>query len=202
MTFSKRLAFAAAAALMSALAAAPASAVTANYFCDAGNENSNYGAKVNAKGNSKGKSNDSGGKYFGFTGDSKRACGLTNNYSGDDVAEALGLLSVTLEQDSDVISFIDRPVEGETAWSVEWVGDIYEYAVVTLKHGNGVAFFLLDLLSGEWSTGNNGTKNTNDLSHARVYYGGDKIDPVPLPAALPLIVSAFGLLWWRSRRTV
>lgn len=100
------------------------------------------------------------------------------------------------------IEFTTAPINGAQSgnWAIDTLAGLSEI-VITLKAGNGFGAFLLDLtvpdpLSGSWAS-------TKDLSHASIYYNGDPVSAVPLPAALPLFLSALaglGLLGWRRKR--
>ncbi len=108
-----------------------------------------------------------------------------------------------------VIFFTDSPTAGETSpgsWAINL--DAFALAsqvVVTLKQADSFAAFLVDATSGTWTTAGPGG-SAMGLSHGSVYYLADGRNPgpppVPLPAALPLLLSAFGGLGffgWRRR---
>lgn len=99
---------------------------------------------------------------------------------------------------TNVIQFATAPVIGDKSgtWLLDTLAG-YTSVVLTLKAGIGWGAFLLDLttanpLSGVWGS-------DKDLSHASVYYNGAP-SPVPLPAGLPLLLTALGALGLVSRR--
>jgi hypothetical protein len=76
---------------------------------------------------------------------------------------------------------------------------------VSIKQGNGFAFYILDLskaLSGYFYTGNNASPTGHGLSHANAWYKGETPPPseVPVPAAGLLLVGGLGALAAVRRR--
>jgi hypothetical protein len=77
----------------------------------------------------------------------------------------------------------------------------YSMLGLSIKHGNGFAFYVLDAgeaLSGDWFTYDNGTAG-NAFSHINAWYKGAP-SAVPLPAAGLLLLGAFGGLVSLRRR--
>lgn len=90
------------------------------------------------------------------------------------------------------------------AWSIlNKLG--YSMLGISIKQGNGFAFYVLDLtksLSGFYYTGNSAYPTGHDLSHANVWYKGEPTPPaeVPLPAAGLLLAGGLGMIAAVRRR--
>jgi hypothetical protein len=98
------------------------------------------------------------------------------------------------------VFFTDAPTAGETSpgtWAIEVKpGTIANSIVVVLKQSNSYAAFLVDALSGTWTTA--GPSNSlMDLSHASVWYSSTVI---PLPPAALLFGTALAGVGFMSRR--
>ncbi|WP_299782700.1 VPLPA-CTERM sorting domain-containing protein [uncultured Roseobacter sp.] len=72
----------------------------------------------------------------------------------------------------------------------------YEKVGLSVKHGNGFAFYNLDLtkaLTGTWFTYDNANSGAgNAFSHINAWYMGDPVSPVPLPAAGWMLIAGLG----------
>ncbi|EDM72729.1 hypothetical protein RAZWK3B_00875 [Roseobacter sp. AzwK-3b] len=85
----------------------------------------------------------------------------------------------------------------------------YGYSAVMLKQGSFFAAYLFDgaplPTSGEWYTAW-WTNNPGDVSNITVWAGGKSVNgQIPVPAGLPLLLTAMGLggfMSWRKRKTV
>lgn len=78
----------------------------------------------------------------------------------------------------------------------------YSMLGLSIKHGNGFAFYALDAgepLSGDWFTYDTGTTAGNAFSHINAWYKGNP-SPVPLPAAGFLLFAGLGGLIMTKRR--
>jgi hypothetical protein len=98
------------------------------------------------------------------------------------------------------VFFTDVPTAGETSpgtWAISIApGTIANSIVVVLKQSNSYAAFLVDSLSGNWTTA--GPSNSlMDLSHASVWYSSTVI---PLPPAALLFGTALAGVGFMSRR--
>ena len=82
------------------------------------------------------------------------------------------------------ISIIDPAFNGSTGgdWAVSAIPGGYEVAFV-LKAGDSFAAFMIDSLSGTWSS-------SKDLSHASLYYR--EVAAIPLPASALLMLGGLG----------
>ncbi len=101
------------------------------------------------------------------------------------------------------ITYTDAPVNG--AKSGTWgISDIsaFDKVVVVLKAGGGFGAFLVDVMSGDWSS-------SKALSHSSIYYngtsgtgggGGGGTTPIPLPAAGWLMLAGLGGIAAMRRR--
>ena len=102
---------------------------------------------------------------------------------------------------SGLVFGVPVPVPNQTTWSIlNPFG--YSEIMITFKQGNSFSAFLLDsaeALAGLWGTAGPG-KSTNDLSHASIYYRGDPMAPVPLPAAGLLLAGGLGAMGMLRRR--
>lgn len=99
------------------------------------------------------------------------------------------------------IKFTSAPSNGAKSgsWTLDTLAGL-DNVFITLKAGNGFGAFLLDTtvanpLAGTWAS-------SKGLSHASIYYNGTPVppSPVPLPASLPLLLGALGLLGMFKRR--
>ncbi|WP_300016507.1 VPLPA-CTERM sorting domain-containing protein [uncultured Roseobacter sp.] len=72
----------------------------------------------------------------------------------------------------------------------------YATVGISVKHGNGFAFYNLDLtkaLSGTWFTYDNANSGAGSaFSHINAWYMGDPTTPVPLPAAAWMLIAGLG----------
>lgn len=91
------------------------------------------------------------------------------------------------------ISYTDAPANGSQSgsWGISSVTG-FDKVMVTLKAGNHWGSFLVDTLSGTWST-------SKGLSHSSIYYipgttggGGGGGGVVPLPAAGWMLLAGLG----------
>ena len=91
------------------------------------------------------------------------------------------------------VTFITAPVNDDKSgdWTISSIAGFDKVAII-LKAGDGLGAFLVTETSGEWAS-------TKGLSHASIYTIGDAI-AVPVPAALPLLLTALGGLAFASRR--
>lgn len=90
------------------------------------------------------------------------------------------------------------------AWSIT-NPSLYPMLGISIKQGNGFAFYILDLtkaLSGFYFTGNNPSPTGHDVSHINAWYKGTPPPPppVPVPAAGLLLLGALGGLAALRRR--
>jgi hypothetical protein len=93
-------------------------------------------------------------------------------------------------------------VVDQNTWSLT-NPDGYGKLGVSIKQGNGFAFFELDLnkaLSGMWATGNDPYPTGTGLSHMNAWYMGDPVNQIPVPASLPLLLGALGIGGFLARR--
>lgn len=87
------------------------------------------------------------------------------------------------------LTFSTAPVDGSKGgdWAI-LNPSAFGPIMITLKAGDGFAAFLIDSMSGEWTS-------TKDLSHASIYYQNTvtpPLNPVPLPASALLLIGAMG----------
>ena len=82
----------------------------------------------------------------------------------------------------------------------------YTLLGISIKQGNGFAFYVLDLtkaLTGFFYTGNKAYPTGHDLSHANIWSQGDPAPqpaPIPLPATVALLPLSVGALAMLRRR--
>ena len=86
---------------------------------------------------------------------------------------------------------------------------LYEIDLSPTGPLSGVTLIANDIMTGTWSTSginNPGNGNQQGISHLSIYNSlipNNSTPEIPLPAALPLFLSAmgwFGFLGWRRRR--
>lgn len=100
---------------------------------------------------------------------------------------------------NNLIQFTTAPVGGANSgtWTIDTLAGLTQIAIV-LKAGSSFAAFLIDLtvpnpLTGTWTS-------SRDLSHASIYYRGTPVREVPIPAALPLLLTGLGGLFAMGAR--
>lgn len=91
------------------------------------------------------------------------------------------------------VVFTGGPINGDKSgtWDISSIAG-YDKVVIVLKSAVGIGVFLIETVSGTWTS-------SKGLSHASIYTIGDPI-AVPVPAGLPLLLTALGGLAFVSRR--
>ena len=103
------------------------------------------------------------------------------------------------------VTFTDMMTHGEAPiadWAISSLAGIAESAVIVMKQSNSYAAFLLSSTSGDWSISGPGNSK-NKYSHVDIWYkpdDGGGGGAIPLPAGLPLMLTALGLGGIAARR--